>query len=432
MNAIGTTQLSRRTLLKGLGAAGAGLALASCGGGGGDSGGGGGDKTLRFQSFQGADIVKVWDTQFADFKKQNGVTVTHEYVDSSKQSERLLTLAATNQLPDVAMVSAQWYRALASRGILEEMTSDKLSGLDLDGFWKPLKECYVYNDKLYGLPTDLDMDVLFYNKDLFDEAKVAYPTTDWTWDDYHDAAQALTKGSGGGKQYGADNSLNRSPQLNIVAWSYDGYLIDPKTYKSGLESGGGLKALELYETFVRKDQIIPPPSSDVDITTGKVAMELSGPYEAYYSLSNAKFKWDVTTVPRGDKQATDAWGSCLVVFKTSKLKDEAFKFVSFFESDDLQFQRAKDWAWYPPSKGATEMAEFTNNNTMALTSTQKEIVKSSIDFAQPPVVVREYQQVSTLLKQGTASIANGQATAAQAAAQITKAWEPLLAEDRQS
>ena len=106
--------------------------------------------------------------------------------------------------------------------------------------------------------------------------------------------------------------------------------------------------------------------------------------------------------------------------------------MSFFESDDLQFQRAKDWAWYPPSKGATEMSEFQNNNTMALTSTQKEIVKSSIGFAQPPVVVREYQQVSTLLKQGTASIANGQATAAEAAAQITKSWEPLLAKDRTS
>ena len=33
--------------------------------------------------------------------------------------------------------------------------------------------------------------LLFYNKDLFDQAGIDYPTKDWTWDDAMTAAKAI-------------------------------------------------------------------------------------------------------------------------------------------------------------------------------------------------------------------------------------------------
>ena len=36
------------------------------------------------------------------------------------------------------------------------------------------------------------MGILYYNKDLFDKAGVAYPTENWTWDDLTAAAEKLT------------------------------------------------------------------------------------------------------------------------------------------------------------------------------------------------------------------------------------------------
>ena len=35
-----------------------------------------------------------------------------------------------------------------------------------------------------------------YNKEIFDEARVPYPTNDWTWDDFAEIAKLVSSGSG--------------------------------------------------------------------------------------------------------------------------------------------------------------------------------------------------------------------------------------------
>jgi len=55
---------------------------------------------------------------------------------------------------------------------------------------------------LWGLPFQAQARVMFYNRDLFDEAGVAYPQPGWTLDDFLAAAVALTQGAGDQKQYG--------------------------------------------------------------------------------------------------------------------------------------------------------------------------------------------------------------------------------------
>ena len=53
---------------------------------------------------------------------------------------------------------------------------------------------YAIDGKTYGVPYRQDSWVLYYNKDLFDKAKVGYPNGSWTWDDYAKAAKDLTTG----------------------------------------------------------------------------------------------------------------------------------------------------------------------------------------------------------------------------------------------
>ncbi|MBD3943088.1 extracellular solute-binding protein [Microbacterium sp. NEAU-LLC] len=53
---------------------------------------------------------------------------------------------------------------------------------------------YEVDGTAYAVPYRNDSWVLYYNKALFDQAGVEYPDGSWTWDDYADAADALTKG----------------------------------------------------------------------------------------------------------------------------------------------------------------------------------------------------------------------------------------------
>ncbi len=53
-------------------------------------------------------------------------------------------------------------------------------------------ESYQVDGTQYAVPYRQDSWVLYYNQDLFDAAGVDYPDGSWTWDDYDDAAAALT------------------------------------------------------------------------------------------------------------------------------------------------------------------------------------------------------------------------------------------------
>lgn len=64
--------------------------------------------------------------------------------------------------------------------------------------------------KLYELPFRNDFWVLFYNKDLFDEKKVAYPTNDMTWEDYDKLAREMTDTTFGSQVYGGHYHTWRS------------------------------------------------------------------------------------------------------------------------------------------------------------------------------------------------------------------------------
>ena len=91
-------------------------------------------------------------TQEADYVRfaKNGVTM--------KLDDKLKDLAST--------------RAISSRPSL-------ISANQVDGY--------------YGFPQGFATEIMYYNKDMFDAAGVAYPTDDWTWDDYTAAAEKLTK-----------------------------------------------------------------------------------------------------------------------------------------------------------------------------------------------------------------------------------------------
>ena len=81
----------------------------------------------------------------------------------------------------------------AADGVLENLDSYiEAAGYDLDDYWPALLESAMYDGSVYGFPRDIGLEVLYYNKDIFDEAGVAYPDDTWTWDDFLAAAEALT------------------------------------------------------------------------------------------------------------------------------------------------------------------------------------------------------------------------------------------------
>jgi len=71
-----------------------------------------------------------------------------------------------------------------------------------DDFYPGLLDTCRWEDELWALPAYVDFKVVFYNKDLFDKADVAYPQPGWNLDDFLEKAVLLTGGEGRDKVYG--------------------------------------------------------------------------------------------------------------------------------------------------------------------------------------------------------------------------------------
>ena len=80
-----------------------------------------------------------------------------------------------------------------------------------------------YAGQVHGMPITADAVVIYYNKDMFDKAGVAYPTENWEWNDLVEAAKKLTVKSGN----------------NTVQYGFGGFYAWHATYVPAIKAFGG-------------------------------------------------------------------------------------------------------------------------------------------------------------------------------------------------
>src|SRR5262245_20810479 len=119
------------------------------------------------------------------------VTVQIKEYDPAQYDTLMTADLAANSGPDIiTQKTFKMYYSYVDGGALRDI-SDVSAKLPATTNGKAL---YTIDSKTYGVPYRQDSWVLFYNKDLFDKAKVSYPDGSWTWDDYATAAKNLTAG----------------------------------------------------------------------------------------------------------------------------------------------------------------------------------------------------------------------------------------------
>ena len=137
--------------------------------------------------------LEVWNKIVTDFHQAKpNITVKVEVSDWDSYWTKLKTLLSAGTPPDVFAMDAPLYLDYQSRGVLLNLQPylDKNTDM-LKGVYPQTLEAYKTPDGMYGLPRDFQTIVLFYNKDMFDAAGVAYPTADWTYDDLRAAAKGF-------------------------------------------------------------------------------------------------------------------------------------------------------------------------------------------------------------------------------------------------
>jgi ABC-type glycerol-3-phosphate transport system substrate-binding protein len=117
-------------------------------------------------------------------KEHPGTTCTFS-LSSGVYLDKLLTMAAGGDAPDVFFVSPTDLPAMTAKALLQPLDADiARSHDDVSDFVPAALQQYQRAGKTYGIPRGFGMKVMTYNVDLFKKVGLAPLPTDWkdtTW-----------------------------------------------------------------------------------------------------------------------------------------------------------------------------------------------------------------------------------------------------------
>ncbi len=284
-------------------------------------------------------ILKAWG-------EENGVDISVEVTPWSQYWTMLEAAATSGEMPDVFWMHSNQIRRYAQGEMLMDLT-DKLSAsstVDMAQFPEDISAIFNIDGKQYGVPKDMDTVALWYNKTMFDEAGVEYPTADWTWDDLKSAAQKLTKDDG--SQYGfvASAEDNQAQYYNFI-YQNGGYVINDEKTEGGWTDPKTVEAMEFFTSFV-EEGLSPDAVTTAENTvaslleTGTVAMGYQASYmmgelgENDYIVEN----FDCQVLPAGPDgtRATVYNGLAWSAAANTKNPDAAWALLEYLGSEDAQ------------------------------------------------------------------------------------------------
>ncbi len=304
-------------------AAVASLLLSACGGGGTPAATSGAPATGGAATTAAAEPVELtlsgWSLSTTpEFKtladafhaKNPNVTVTLKEYDASNYNTLVTADLAAGVGPDIiTQKEVKYVPVFQAGGQLLDVT-DLQSKVDasISGM-----KSYQVDGKQYALPYRNDSWVLFYDKDLFDKAKVAYPDGTWTWDDYATAAKALTTAlsTGGSPVFGTyqhswQSTLqgfanSQAPDGGILTGKYD-YMksyyeraLDLQKAKAQPDFGTVTTNKLTYQGEFGKQQAAMMPMGSWYVAT-LISQQKSGDAN--------KFAWGFAPIPQYDSSTT--------------------------------------------------------------------------------------------------------------------------------
>jgi len=290
---------------------------------------------LRFENWEVTPAqLKIWQ-EVTDSFNQSHPNIYVNFQSIQGGTQKILVEMAGGAAPDVFFWDTDILSPLVKKRAIVNLTPFiKEAKIDPADYFTASWSGCVYGEGIFGLPCYGGSCAIAYNKDLFDRAGVAYPSDNWTWNDFLEIAQKLTiRKNGKIIQYGATPP---SPEPFLVGKTWfdekGNFIGDDKEIEEFLQFIQDLKYKYKVATSMagipRQDYY----RTEMELfMTGKVAM-----FEAFtwplITLKNIKtFQWDVVSTPRwkGKKRCFQEGSGILCISTQSKHPKEAFKFVKF-------------------------------------------------------------------------------------------------------
>jgi multiple sugar transport system substrate-binding protein len=385
--AVGATRLKR--VIGAVTAAATVAFLGACGSGGSDDAASGGPVTLEFAQWWGAELpAGDFDKIVNDFTSQNpNIKIKLLSAPYASTKQQLVTGAASKTLPDVVGLDGAWVSDFAKQGAITDL-SKLMTDANYDT--SQLASQVQLKGKTYMIPVVNFVYPLFVNQDLL--AKAGVKDVPSTRTEFLDAAKKISATGGDVKGWALplDTAVPNGIQNDVMSWlwaSGGSMLADGKPALTTPQ----VKSAVDYVKSLNDAGVIAPGSLTMKeqdkvekFTNGQVGMVIDS--LAHINLikkNNPKLNFTVAALPAEDgftgKRGIPyaSWG--IGISNSTKHKAEAFKFVQYLMSQQVNGQLSTIANGFPGNKNATP--DFTKSDPL---------FKTAFDIYQQGVPANEF------------------------------------------
>ena len=281
-------------------------------------------------------VIEMFNAQHSDVHAS--VQLVADYTDTLNRA------FLDGEAPDLFFVDSLQFPTLVQAQEIQSISDyARQSGqsLQTDAFYAPLLEAFTSEQSLYCLPNAFNTLALVYNKALFDQAGISYPTEEWGWSELRTAAQAI-------------NELPTTFfDISGMAIAPDFARWAPFLYQAGgsvtnatgtsmtLNTPEALEAMNFYLNLVLDGAAVEPQRisstwSGEAFGKGRVGMIIEGNWVIpYLQQEFPDLDYGVVSLPAGPAgKATVAFTWCYAVSQNTLYSNAAFELALYLTSQD--------------------------------------------------------------------------------------------------
>lgn len=394
-----------------------------------DPGGSEEQVTVHFANFSAAgDNEQYLNQMKEEFEKQNPtIKVEIETIGYNDYFTQMQTRVASGAAPDAYELNYENFVSYAKKGVLKPLDELFVStGFDESLLNSMALNAFKTDDQQYGLPASFSNVIMFYNKELFDQAGVDYPTDQWTWAELNDAAQKirdLDSSIYGIFQPVTFNEFFKSVQQN------GGSLLNEELTEFTLDTPQNVETLTHLAGRITESNVMPNDAQlsgmgDWDLfKSGRLGILLTGIWAFSDFADNISFDWDVAVEPGNTAKATHFFSNGFVINQDSDVSEAAFEWIKFVSSSKKAAQIRVDAGWELPAITDETILEAYLSKTPP---ENRQAVFDSLDYLVTPPVIEQYSEMADIVDLHLQAAAQGAKTPEQALADAQKELEQRI------
>jgi len=388
-----------------------------------------GPETIRFWAMgrEGEVIAQL----LPEFERNNpGIHVEVQQVPWSAAHEKLLTAFAADALPDLCQLGNTWVPELDALDALADLDARVADSrvVDRRDYFPGIWDTNVVDGRLRGIPWYVDTRVLFYRSDLL--AKAGFDKPPRTWAEWERALAAVKKTAG---PYAILLPLSEFEPLLALGLQQHEPMLNDDGRRGNFSSPDFRRALAFYAQMFRKGWAPAMGGAAIsnvwtEFGRGYFSFYISGPWnieEFKRRLPPERQRdWMTAPLPGPDGPgASTAGGSSLVIFRSSRHVQAAWRLIEFLSEPAVQVRFHALSGNLPPRR-----APWTDPKLAG--DIYAKAFRDQLERARPAPKIPEWERILSEMQLTAEQVVAGGADIAQATSALDRRVDEILEKRR--